>query len=171
MEFGATDVGAAGGIAAGSIAEAFELALANVFKLDTVGPGGGGSIEVDGNAITTPDQKASLAGEDGALGERSSANRDKGDDVGGADAGMDAALPGEIDEFGGLACGADSGFDDAGRSAGDRDDGAVVRLIERPVQQTNAFDLHGGDDLADLGGVGTFGEIRDTLDDGFEIHS
>src|SRR5260370_34542684 len=46
VEFGAADVGAAGGVAASGVAKAFELTAAHVFKLDAVGPGGGGAIEV-----------------------------------------------------------------------------------------------------------------------------
>ena len=156
VEFGAADVGAAGGIAAGGVAEAFELALADVFELDAVGTGGGCSVEVDGDAVAAPDEEAGLAGEDGAVGEGGSADGDEGDDVGGSDAGVDAVLPGEVDEFGGFACSADSGFDDTGGSAGDGDDGAVVRGVEGPVEEADAFNLHGGYDLLDLGGVGSF---------------
>ena len=170
VKFGAADVGAAGGVAAGGVAETFELPPADVFELDAIGTGGGGSVEVDGNAVAAPDEEASLAGEDGALGEGGSADGDEGDDVGGADAGVDAALLGEVDEFGGLAGGADGCFDDTGGRAGDGDDGAVVGLVEGPVQQTNTFNVHGGDDLADFGSVGSFGEVRDAFDDGFWIH-
>ena len=112
VEFGAADVGTAGGIAAGGVAEAFELAVADVFELDTVGAGGGCSVEVDGYAVAAPDEEPGLAREHGALGEGSSADGDEGDDVGGSDAGVDAVLPGEVDEFGGLAGGADGCLDD-----------------------------------------------------------
>ncbi len=69
VKLGAADVGAAGGIAAGCVAEAFELAAADIFEEDAVGTGGGGSVEVDGDAVAAPDLEAGLAGEDGALGE------------------------------------------------------------------------------------------------------
>ena len=137
VKFGAADIGAAGSVAAGGIAEAFELALADVFELDAVGTGGGGSVEVDGNAVAAPDEQACLAGEHGALGEGGPADGDEGDDVGGADAGVNAVLLGEVDQFGGFACGADGRFDDCRRRAGDRDDGAIVRGIERPVEQAD----------------------------------
>ena len=97
VEFGAADVGTAGGIAERSIAEAFELTTADVFEKDAVGAGRGGSVEVDGDAIATPDEEAGLAGEDGAVGQGSSADGNERDDVGGADAGVDAVLSGEID--------------------------------------------------------------------------
>src|SRR5258708_7293170 len=100
VEVGAADVGAARGVAAGSVAQTFELTAAHVFELNAVGAGGSGSVKVDGYAVASPDEEAGLTGEDGALGERRSAYGDEGDDVGGADAGMDALLFGEIDEFG-----------------------------------------------------------------------
>jgi hypothetical protein len=170
VELRAADVGAARGVAEGSVAETFKLAAANVFEEDAVGARGGGSVKVDGDAIATPDEETSLAGEDGAVGEGGSADGDKGDDVGGADAGMDAVLGGEVDQLGGFACGADGGFDDSGGRAGEGDDGAVVGGIEGPVEQAHAFDLCGGDDLCDLGGVGAFREVGDALDDGFWVH-
>jgi hypothetical protein len=170
VEFGAADVGAAGGIAAGGVAQAFELTATHVFELNAIGAGSSSSVEVDGDAVAAPDEEAGLAGENGALGERGSADRDKGDDVGGADAGMDALLLGEIDEFGGFAGGADCGFNDTGRCAGDGDDGTVVRLVEGPVEQANTVDVHCGDDLFNFGCVVAFGEVWDAFDDGFWIH-
>ena len=171
VKLGAADIGAACGIAAGGVAETFELALADVLELDAVGARGGGSVEVDGNTVATPDEEAGLASEDGAFSQRGSADRDEGDDVGGTNAGMDAALGSEVDKFGGLAGGAGGGFDDAGGRAGDGDDGAVMRCVEGPIQQAHAFDLHRGDDLGDLGGVSAFGEVGDALDDGFWVHA
>jgi hypothetical protein len=170
VELGAADVGAAGGVAEGGVAEALELAAANVFEEDAVGAGGSGSVEVDGDAVATPDEEASLSGEDGAVGEGGSADGDEGDNVGGADAGVDAVLGGEVDELSGFACGADGGFDDASGRAGEGDDGAVVGGVEGPIEQAHAFDLGGGDDLCDLGGVGAFREVGDALDDGFWVH-
>ena len=80
------------------------------------GPGGRRPpVEVDGDAEAAPDLQTGLAGEDRALGDGDACDGHEGDDVGGADARMDAVLSGEIDEFGGLAGGADRGFDDGGR--------------------------------------------------------
>src|ERR1700712_5295834 len=66
VKFGSPDVGPAGGVAAGGIAEAFELTAAHVFELNAVGTGGGGSIEVNRDAVAAPDEEAGLSGEDGA---------------------------------------------------------------------------------------------------------
>jgi len=171
VKFWAADVGAAGSIAACGIAETFELAAADIFEQDAVGARGGGSVEIDGNTVAAPDEEAGLTREDGALGEGGSADGDEGDDIGGADAGMHAVLGCEVDEFGGFAGGADGSLDDAAGRAGDGDDGAIVCGVERPIEEAHAFDLHGGDDLLDLGCVGAFREVWDALDDGFWIHS
>jgi hypothetical protein len=120
--------------------------------------------------VASPDEETGLAGENGALGQGRSADGDEGDDVGGADAGMDALLVGEIDEFGGFAGSAHGGFYDTIGCAGDGHDGTVVRFVEGPVQQANAFDVHCGDDLSDLGCVMAFGEVWNAFDDGFWIH-
>jgi hypothetical protein len=170
VELWAADVGATCGVAEGSVTEALELAAANIFEEDAVGAGSGCSVEVDGNAVAAPDKEAGLAGEDGAVGEGCSADGDEGDDVGGADAGMNAVLGGEVDEFSGSAGGADGGFDDAFGRASEGDDGAVVGGVEGPVEETHAVNLRGGDDLFDFGGVGAFREVWDALDDGFWIH-
>jgi hypothetical protein len=69
VKFGAADVRAASGVTARSVAQAFELALPYVFELDAVGPGGCGSVEVDGHAVSTPDEESGLTREHGALGE------------------------------------------------------------------------------------------------------
>ena len=45
-----------------------------------------------------------------------------------------------------------------------------MRGVEGPVEQADAFNLHGGYDLLDLAGVGSFGEVWDAFDDGFRIH-
>lgn len=170
VDFGAADVGAAGGVAEGGVAKAFELAAADIFEEDAVGAGGCGSVEVDRDTVAPPDKETGLAGEDGAVGEGGSADGDEGDDVSGADAGVDAILRGEVDELSGFACGTDSGFDDAFGRAGEGDDGAVVGGVEGPVQEAHAVDLRGGDDLLDFGGVGAFREVGDALDDGFWVH-
>ena len=170
VKFGAADVGAAGSVAAGCVTETFELTLADIFELDAIGTGGCCSVEVDGNAVAAPDEKASLTGEDGALGERGAADGNEGDDIGGTDARVNTVLLGEVDEFGCFAGSADGSFDYTCRRAGDGDDGAVVSLVERPVEQTNALNVHGGDDLGDLGSVGSFREVGDAFDDGFGIH-
>ena len=62
VEFGAADIGPAGGVAADGVPEAFELTLADVFEVDAVGTGGGCSVEVDGDSVTSPDEEAGLAG-------------------------------------------------------------------------------------------------------------
>jgi hypothetical protein len=67
VKVGAADVGAPGGVAAGSVAEAFELTAAHVFELNAIGTGGSGSVEVNGDAVASPDEETGLTGENGAL--------------------------------------------------------------------------------------------------------
>ncbi len=83
---------------------------------------------------------------------------------------MDSYLAGEIDKLGCFAGGTDGGFDDCIGRSGDCDDGAIVGRIERPVQQAHSLYLHGSDDLLDLAGVRSFGEVGDTFDDGVGGH-
>jgi hypothetical protein len=45
-----------------------------------------------------------------------------------------------------------------------------VRGVEGPVEEADAFDLHCGYDLGDLGDVSAFREVGDAFDDGFGIH-
>ena len=73
-----------------------EATRTTVFEADAVGPRGGSLVEVDGDAVAPPDFETGVAGEDGALGERDAADRDERDDVGRANAGMDAALAGQV---------------------------------------------------------------------------
>ncbi len=80
---------------------------------------------------------------------------------------MDTVLLGKVDELSGFACGAGSGFDNARGRAGDGNDGAVVRGVERPIKQANTLNLHGGYDLSDFSDVSAFREVGDAFDDGF----
>ena len=70
VKFGASDIRAAGCVAAGGVAQSFELAAAYVFELNAIWAGGGGSVEVDGDAVAAPDEEAGLTGEHGALGRK-----------------------------------------------------------------------------------------------------
>src|SRR5580700_2178558 len=114
MQRGSADIGAAGRLAKHGVAEAFKLAAADLFQHGAIGTGGGGFVEIDGDLVAPPDLRAGLAGEQRALLQRNAADGDKGDDVSGADAGMDAGLGGEVDEFGGPAGSTNGGFDHGG---------------------------------------------------------
>ena len=64
----------------------------------------------------------------------------------------------------------DGSFDDSCGRAGESDNGTIVGCVERPIEETHAFDFGGGDYLLDLGGVSAFREVGDALDDGFWVH-
>src|ERR1700679_3744382 len=64
MEGGTAEIRAARGIFADGVAQAFELAFADVFEVGAVGARGGSFIEIDGDAETTPYLHAGLTGEE-----------------------------------------------------------------------------------------------------------
>jgi hypothetical protein len=170
VKFGTTNIGTPGGVTASGIAETFELAFTNILEKDSVRPGCSGSIVIDGNTVATPDKEPCLSSEDGAFGQRGTADRNKGDNVRGADARMDTVLLSEVNEFGSLTRGTYGGFDDGLWRTRDGDNRTVMRRVKGPVQKTDALDLHGRDDLGNFGYVRAFGKVGDTLDDGFWVH-
>ena len=99
-----------------------------------------------------------------AIVHRAAVEWNEGDDVGGADARVNARVRGDVDP---VACGADRrerGSDHVVMICHERDHRAVVRRIERPVQHTPVRVTYGGDDRLDHGGITAFRKIRDTLD-------
>ena len=60
VEFRAADVRAACCVAASRFAKTFKLTLADVFEKDAVRASGSGSVKVNGDAVTTPDEKTGL---------------------------------------------------------------------------------------------------------------
>ena len=166
MERGTANVRAAGRFAQHRVAQTFKLAAADFFEQGAVRTGGGGFVEIDGNLMALPDFVARLTGEERALLEGDAANGDKGDDVGGADAGMDAFLGSEVDELGGASGGANGGFDNGGGRAGDGDDGPIVVGVEGIVEEERAVNIHGGDDGFDHLGPSALGEIGNAFDEG-----
>ncbi len=74
----------------------------------------------------TPDLQARLPGEPRALLQLDAGDGDKRDNIGRADAGMNAFLASQVDEFGCLAHAAHGGLDHRRRIAGHGDHGAIV---------------------------------------------
>ena len=72
-------------------------------------------------------------------------------------------MPGEVDEFGGLADAANGSFLNGFAVADQRDDAAVVVGIHLPVEEIDARNLHGFDDGIDLGGVAAFRKVGDAF--------
>ena len=171
MEFGTADVGAAGGVALDGIAEALKLAAANIFKLDTVWPGGRGSVEVDGDAVATPDEEAGLTGR----GRRTRRGRLRLTGMNG----MTSAAPMRgwtpfclVRSISSAALPA-ARTADSTTASGEPAMVTTERLCAASSDQSrrlDAFHLHGGDDLADFGDVCSLGKIGDALDDGFRVH-
>src|SRR5271163_5213889 len=82
---------------------------------------------------------------------------------------MNAALGGEVDEFGGLAYASQRSLNHSGRSTGNGNHRAVVVGVARPVKQANTIDPHSSDDGADFSLIQPFREIRHAFDD-WPIH-
>jgi hypothetical protein len=165
MEAGAAEVGTTGGIFAYGVAEAFELAAADFVEVGAIGAGGGSLIKEDGNAEATPDFKAGLAGEQGALVKLDAGNGYEGDDVRGADAGVSALLAGEVNEVNGFAGAANGRFDDCVGFSCDGDHGTVVGGIHGPVEQAHTVNAHGGHDGLNAARIGAFREVRYAFDE------
>jgi hypothetical protein len=152
-------VGQARGVGGDLVANALELAAANVFEVLPLGPRGGGFVEVDGNAVALPDLRAGVLGHGDAVFERDAVNGDERDHVGRAHAGMRALVPIQVDQLGGLAHAANGGFLNGLAVADQRDHAAVVVGVHLAVEQVDAGNLHGFDDGVDFGRVAAFREI------------
>jgi hypothetical protein len=170
VQFRATYIGLPGGVFPSRIEQTFKLAATNILEQNAVGASGGSTIKVDWDTITPPDLKASLSRKHGALGERDAADGNEWNDVGSPDARMNTLLTSQIDELCSLADCTDSSLYYCFGSPRDGYDRTVMGCIERPIQKTNAFDLHRRDYLRDDFYAGSFREIGDTFDDGVWIH-
>ncbi len=170
VQFRTTHIGLPGGIFPSRIEQTFKLAATNILEENAVGAGGGGTVKVDGDTITPPDLKASLTSEHGALRKRDAANGNEWNDVCGSDTGVNTLLASQIDELRGLAGCTNCSLYYCFRSPRYGYDGTIMGGIERPIQETNAFDLHRRDYLRDDVYAGSFREVGDTFDDGVWIH-
>src|ERR1700739_3307780 len=120
-----------------------------------------------GYVIAPPDFLAALASQDGALGQRDAADRNEGNDVGGANAGVHSTLCGQIDERRRLASGANGRFDHRRGWSGNGDHRTIVVAIERPIQQGNPVYTHGVHDSPHFIVIAALGKVGHALDDGF----
>src|SRR6185312_2355651 len=114
---------------------ALELTLANVFQAAALGAACGRLIEVDGDLIATPDLGSGPLRQADTVLQRGTFEGDKGNYVGGAEAGMSALVAAQVNALGGEADGAHGGFRHRLRLAGNGDDGAIVVVIHLAVEQ------------------------------------
>src|ERR1700691_3671324 len=164
MQFGVAEIGEAIGIGAHLVAQAFELAAADVFQIDAVGAAGGGFIEIHGHLQAFPQTHAEFVRQAHAIFERDTFHWHERHHIDGADAGVDAFVCTEVDEADGSLDSAVGGFDYGCGWTGEGDDGAVVIGVHLAVQDGDA--AHGSDGFDDgvyFGRVATFGEVGDTL--------
>ena len=90
-------------------------------------------------------------------------DRNEGDDIRGAHAGMSSLVLAKIDQLGGFAHPADGSFLDGVAVANDRDDAAIVVGIHFAIQQIDTIDFHGIDDGVDFGFVASLREVGDAF--------
>ncbi len=125
----------------------------------------GGLIEINRDREAAPDLGAGLVRGVDAIVKRRAGERHEGQDVGRADARMDAGMLAEIDERGGFTDASHGGFEDDGGLAGEGNDAAVVVGIG--IKSENGYAVHmTGDarDGHDYVGVAALREIRHAFD-------
>ena len=139
--------------------------LADVFEAEALGAQGGGFVEIYGDAEFVPDAAAGLMRESGAVIESEPADGNEGDDVGCAEARVNAGVAREVDEFGCGANGREGCRADGLGRAREGHDRAVVVGVRSDVEELDAGG--GGDgasDARDDDGIAAFGEIRHAFD-------
>ncbi len=100
-----------------------------------------------------------------AVVQRDAADRDERDNVGRADAGMLAAVGGEVDPVEGLFSRPKGGFADGFWRSDEGQDAAVVIGVALAVQHDDAGDsLNGVDQRVNGLGLPAFAEVGDALD-------
>jgi hypothetical protein len=142
------------------------LARADVGQVAPLRAAGGVFIEVDRDAQFITDASADLAGELRAVLHRDTCDRDERAHVHRPEPRMFTAMPGHVDQFGGLPRAAKSRFSDGRRITDEGYNGAVGALAGIDVEQSNP--PHGADGVGDLPndvGVTALGEIRHAFDD------
>jgi len=110
MDARLAEIGLAGGVGGDFVADALELAAANIFQILPLGRGGGGFIEIDRNLEAAGDFCTDVAGHGHAVLEGDAVNGNEGDDVGGPHARVSALVMGEVDQLRSLAGAADGGL-------------------------------------------------------------
>ncbi len=99
---------------------------------------GGGFVEIDGNFEAFPDFAADVFGERDAILDGDAFDRNEGNYVGGAKAGMRAGMSGEVDEFGGFTHSAQGGLGNDFGFAGESDDTTIVVGVAFAIEQVHA---------------------------------
>ena len=163
MHAGLAEIGLARGIGRDFVADAFELAAANVLQILTFGRGCGGFVKIDRDLEAFRDLGSDVARHGNAVFDGDAVNRDKGNDVGGAHARVRTLMLGEVDQLGSLPYSANGGFLNGFALADQGDDAAVVVGIHLAVEKIDAGDFHGFDNGIDFGRVAAFGKIRNAF--------
>src|SRR5208337_2034082 len=99
MHAGLAKIRAAGRIGRDLGADAFELPATDVLQILALRRGGGGFVKIDGNLEALPDFFADMASHGDAVFNGDAVDRDEGDDVSSAHAGMGASVGVEVNQF------------------------------------------------------------------------
>ena len=141
------------------VADALELAAADIFQILPLRRRRGGLVKIDRNLVAAGDLRAHVLGHGHAIFNRHPVDGNEGNDVGGAHARMRAGVLRQVDQLGGLADAANRRLGDGLPLADERDDAAIVVGVHLPVEQIHAGNLHGFDNGIDFGRVAAFREI------------
>src|SRR5215213_3098401 len=155
-----TEVRRALGRAADVVAQPLELAAPDVGEILAVGTRRGALVEEDRDAELAADALTELARERDAVLHRRSLERDEGDDVGRAHAGMLAGVARQIYLVYGFSDSSEGRIGHHADVGDEGDDAAVVARVRARVQQIGSGD--GGDGVADGGdhlGAAPLGEV------------
>ena len=156
---GLAEVRLARGVGGDLVADALELAAANVLKILPLGRRGRGFVKVNRNLKSPGDLGADVLGHGNAVFDGDAVNGDEGHHIGCTHARMRALMLGQVDQFRGFADAANRRFLNRFALADQRDDAAVVIGVHLAVEEIDAGNLHGLDDGINFGGVAAFREV------------
>ena len=160
------------GIAKHFLAQALELALADIFEVGALGPLRRRFVEINRDAVALPDFAAHFFREHDAILDGDAFDGNERDHVGCAEPRMRAGVAREIDQLGGFADAAQRRLGDVLGFAGERDHAAIVVRVAFAVEQEDAGNFaHGRDDGVHFGGIAAFGEIRNAFDEALHGYS
>ena len=104
-----------------------------------------------------------MSGDSDAVFESDAFNRNEGNHVRRAHAGMCPLVLGQVNQLASAPDATNSCLSDCIAIAYQSDDAAIVVGIHLPVEQIDAINLHRFDDRIDLGLVAAFGKVGDAL--------
>ncbi len=147
------------------LAQAFELAPADVLQIHPVGPARGRLIEVDRDLEAPPDLFPHPFGEAGAFLQRDAFHRDERNHVSGPDARVNPGVKIQIDQLDRFPDRPQGCLADGFRRTGKRQHRAIVVRVQFLIQKHHCGDrAHGFRQRIHLLRIAPLGKIRHALD-------